>query len=95
MSAFAGRVEICLVDALLMMGLFGVIAGFVTGRASTILVAFGGVLLLARFAGHGMVEPRVSWTYAALPAASFAGVCALGVALRRVAERALGLTSPR
>jgi hypothetical protein len=48
-------------DALLMMGLFGVIAGFVTGRWSTVAVAFVGVLLLARVAGHGLVEPRPSW----------------------------------
>jgi hypothetical protein len=94
-SAFAGAVEVCLVHALLMMGLFGVIAGLVTGRASTIVAAFVGVLLLPRYAGHGLVEPRVSWTYCAVPAASFAGLCALGVALRRLAERALGLAPPR
>jgi hypothetical protein len=76
-------------DALLMMGLFGVIAGFVTGRWSTVAVAFVGVLLLARLAGHGLVEPRPSWWYALLPATCFAGVCALGVGLRRVTERFL------
>ena len=75
------------IDALLMMGLFGAIAGFVTGRWSTVAVAFFGVLLLARYAGHGLVDPRPSWWYAFLPAASFATVCALGVVLRRMIER--------
>jgi hypothetical protein len=76
-------------DALLMMDLFGVIAGFVTGRWSTVAVAFVGVLLLARLAGHGLVEPSPSWWYALLPAACFAGVCALGVGLRRITDRFL------
>ena len=75
------------------MGMFGVIAGLVTGRWSTVGVAFVGVLLLARYTGHGLMQPRVSWWYALLPAASFATVCALGVGLRRAGERWLAKLS--